>query len=175
MVIKLVLSMSMLKNPFSVLICSNIFPTLFSIGFRVSGLKLRSLIQLELNFCKVIDADLVWFLYMYLSVWPIPLVESAVCSSVFLFLTSFIKRYQVPEDMQNYMWSFTSILLITESDIRLKPYCFCYYTSVLHLEIKKGETFRSCFIIWDYFNYSVFLLLFVCLFPYKVWIVFQFL
>lgn len=165
MVIKPVLCMSILRKFFSMLMCSNIFPNLSSIGFRISGLMLRSLIQLELSFCKVIDAFLVWFLYMYLSrLTNIISWKCCLFSSFPFFFFDFFckKKNQVSVHMKNYMWAFTSILFIPEFDIRLKPYWFCYYSSVLHLETMEGEIFISCFIIWNYFKYSVFLLLFVC-------------
>lgn len=51
------------RKSFSILMCSSVFPT-FLVTVRVSDLKLKSLMQLELSFIQVCSKDLISFFYL---------------------------------------------------------------------------------------------------------------
>lgn len=51
------------RKSFSVLMCSSVFPTFF-VTVKVSNLKLKSLMQLELSFIQVCSKDLISSFYL---------------------------------------------------------------------------------------------------------------
>lgn len=51
------------RKSFCVLMCSSVFPTFF-VAVRVSDLKLKSLMQLELSFIQDCSKDLISFFYL---------------------------------------------------------------------------------------------------------------
>lgn len=58
-----VLTEVLFRKSFCVLMCSSVFPTFF-VTVRVSDLKLKSLMQLELSFIQDCSKDLISFFYL---------------------------------------------------------------------------------------------------------------
>ena len=63
---------------------------------------------------------------------------------------------------------FNSILLINVSVFMPIPRCFNYCGSILVLEVRDGDDFRSSFIVNDSFRNPKFFGLFLFVFPYEV-------
>ena len=96
----------------------------YSKSFILSGLTFRSLIILSLCLGMVLGSVLIPYFYMYLSVFPAPLIEEAVFSPLYI-LASFIKD-KVTICVWVYLWAFYPVPLIYVSVFVTVPYCLDY-------------------------------------------------
>ena len=91
---------------------------------------------------------------------PTPFVEDAFLFS--LYSSGFFVKNQVSMACGCMSGSLFKLHWSTCVIFMPIPCCFYYYYSVVKFEVRGGDTFRSSFIVQDYFGYPVF-----C-FPYEV-------
>ena len=137
------------KSP-PVPVSSSLFFTFSSSRFSVSGLMLRSLIHLELSFVQMDKYDIFGFVYMPPSSLISPLWRR--CCLFPLCISGLRARCPyacglTPGSSRWFHWLACLFCVNTK--------LFYYYSSVVQLEIRDGDTSSSPLIIQDCFSYLV--------------------
>ena len=118
----------------------------------------------------------VWYIWINLhsSTCRLPVRPEQFVVDAFFFplygFGTFVKA-QVFIGMSVYFWVFCSILLIDLSVSGPIPWGFYHYCSVVQLEVRGGDFFRSSFIVKNCFGYPLLLLLLLLLLfsCYSIW------
>ena len=92
---------------------------------------------LKLVLCRVIDMDLLEFCYI------LTFNYSIILCSFPLHISGFFIKNPVSIGVWVYVWVFRSNTLIRMYVFMPISWSFCYHSSVVHLEIRGGDTFRS--------------------------------
>ena len=116
----------------------------------VSGLTFRSLIHFEFIF--VYGVREFHSFTCSCPVFPAPLIEEAVFSSVYM-LASFIKD-KVTVCAWVYLWAFYPVPLIYISVFVPVAYCLDYCSFVVESEVREPDSSSSIFFSQDCFGYS---------------------
>ena len=133
---------------------SRLFPTFSSIKFSASGLMLRSLIYLNLSF---VQPDKYRSIFYILSASQI----STIYLKCFLFFFSIVyfwllcKRSSVHKCVALFLC--LQFYSIDQLSVSVPTPCSFYHCcSVVQLEVRDGDSFRSSFIVKNYFSHPGF-------------------
>jgi hypothetical protein len=134
---------------------SRVFPTLSFINFNVSGLMWSSLIHLNVSF---VQGDKNGSIHILLH------DNLQMCQHHLLKILSFfplgdfrfLVKYQVTIGVWIHFWVFNSIPLIYLSVAVPVPCSFSHNCSVVHLEVRHGDSPRGSFIVENSFCYPSF-------------------
>lgn len=108
----------------------------FFSSFGVSGFTLRSLIHLELFFCRVKDIDLILLITHEHLVSTVYLLNKM---SLFQCVLGFFAKYQMAVVTCTQLRVFYFVPLVYMSVFEPVPYCFYYFVSVIYPELCKDN------------------------------------